>query len=244
MPSQARLFTILLLFPLLSALAGGCSKDPLPGSLSSGSSGIPSAAKGMDNFYPPVSKEIKEVFQDVPRFGAHEVYQEYDGLKVAQFVVYSSGIVERLNFDSFTFLALWVFDPTRKNVVQYPLVLALINQDQQCIPFYQPAYETPQEWQDCEIYSLAIQPWIKRGKLLFPALAGDFVYPDKIDWDRCQGDFCALAKVLSQAYQPYAVDRQILQRSLNRVPKGWVLSWPWGSSEEVLTKLEIQEVAQ
>lgn len=234
-----RLFTVpLQLVSLLLLLMGGCHALP-----SSPSHSVAQAAESP--FYPPVSPEVQEVFKDIPRLQANETYQEYDGLKVAQFVVYSSGKVENLTFNEMTFPALWVYDATRKNVVQYPLVLALPADEGKCTPFYQPAYDPPAEWLDCQIYLTALEPWIQRGKLLFPAITGEYVFPDHIAWEDCtDAPYCTFGRILSAKYASYDIDRHILQRSLSRVPKGWVLAWTFGSSEEILPALSNLEVAQ
>ncbi|RCK72777.1 MAG: hypothetical protein ANABAC_1311 [Anaerolineae bacterium] len=183
-------------------------------------------------FYPPVETDIKQVFKDVPRIQPQDVYQEYDGLKVVQFTVYSSGKIEQMTVNQMTFPVLWVYDPTRKDVVQYPMVLAIPEDDGRCVPFYQPAYDPPAEWQDCQIYLQDIQGVIQRGQLLFPALAGDYVNPTGIDWVACgQAAYCLMGTYYQAVYQDYDMDRNILQRSLSRVPSGWALAWTWGAGE-------------
>lgn len=220
---------------LLALLIGGCVSSPRS------ANPLLKAAEEDSVFYPEVSPEVKNAFDGVPRFEAKDVYQEYDGLKVAQFVVYSSGQVETLTVSGQQVLALWVYDLTRMGVVQYPLVLAILSDDGRCEPLYRPDYDPLPEWQDCQVYQRALEPWIKRGKLLYPAVAGNFVYPDHIEWEKCPEAHCRLAQALEEAYHPYNLDRLVLQRYMRRAPKGWALSWTWGSGEEILSTLEVQK---
>jgi len=219
------LFTITLFFVLLTA---GClsKAQSAPSEASIEAKDPP--------FYPAVESEVEKAFRDVPRTNPQDVYQEYNGIKVLQFTVYSSGKTAKMTYNQMTYDIVWVYDATRAAVVQYPLALDLIDKNNKCFPLYQPPEDPPAEWKSdtCDTYLQAIQPILKRGTLLFPALAGDFVSAKGIDWTHC-GDapYCTFGNILSAKYQDYDMDGNLIKRSLRRVPYGWVLVWTWGSGD-------------
>lgn len=217
-----RLFPILL----LAGLMAGCKSTHTPPVSQA------LAAEEESPFYAPVGKDIESAFQDIPRTQPQDVYQEYDGVKVVQFTVYSSGQMDKMTINRMTFDVVWVYDATRAGVVQYPLVLATPDEQGNCVPYYRPAFDPPDEWSDCQIYLQAIQPVIQRGHLLFPALTGGFVSPTGINWAECGKEvYCLTGAYFSGVYQDYDMDGSLLKRSLRRVPRGWALSWTWGAGE-------------
>lgn len=213
---------------LLTLLTAGC--------LSKAQSASPaSSIEAKDPpFYSPVTNDIEKAFKDVPRTNPQDVYQEYNGIKVLQFTVYSTGLIGKMTFNQMTYDVVWVYDATRNEVVRYPLVLDLPDETNHCFPLYQPPEDLPAEWkgETCDTYLQAIQPILKRGALLFPALTGDFVSPQGIDWKNCGNTpYCTFGNILAAKYQDYDMDGNILRRSLRRVPYGWVLTWTWGAGD-------------
>lgn len=191
-------------------------------------------------YYPTVSPDVRQamLYAMNKPFGSY--YQEAvdENGKTHRFIMLtavSSGETATTIVSDWTVDVAWVYERNAAGVAYYPLVIG-VQEGEQYQPYYT-RYALSQR--EAYLAYLAEREILKRGRVLYASVAGNFVSPGEIDWRACgETLFCRLGRYMQERF---GLDHLVIAQLAQQFPEGWMLAWEWDAATEENTSPDAWE---